>query len=169
MRLRSRYRFTHPVFRLIWKSDKYSRVYYEQGLSRQVKSRLETIDRDNKHPRVNSSDIGSTITTLLPPPFVNDQHQHLSPQHPSLASLSTLPPQSHAQFSPLFHAGSGDPVQFQLGLNQRGLTELWGSGGEGTNISEIFLQGLGEDSTFQGLDATVSGGYLFGWPDGPVY
>lgn len=146
-----------------------------QGLSWQVKSRLDTIDRDNKHLRGDSSDIGSAITTLSPP-LVNDQHQHLSPQpHPPLTSLSTFPPPSHAQFSPgssespLFHVGGEDPEQFQLGLNQRGVTGLWGSGGEGANISEIFLQELGEDSTFQGLDATVSGGYLFGWPDGPVY
>lgn len=147
-----------------------------QGLSRQVKSRLDTIDHDNKH----SSEIGSAITTLLSLPFINDQHQHLSPQpHPPLTSLP-FPPPSHAQFSPgsskspLFHVGGGggggeNPEQFQLGLNQRGVTGLWESGGEGANISEIFLQGLGEDSTFQGLDATVSGGYLFGWPDGPVY
>lgn len=154
-------------------SDWYSRVYYVQGLSRQVKSRLETIDHDNKHLGGDSSNTGSTTTTPLQPPFVNDQHQHPSlPPHLPLVPLSTLSSQS--QFSPassessLFHAVNEDPEQFQLGLDQGGLTESWESG-EGVNISEIFLRGLGEDSTFQGLDATVSGGYLFGWPNGPVY
>lgn len=156
-------------------SDRYSRVYYMyvQGLSRQVKSRLETIDRDSKHLGVDSSGIGSTITAPLLQPFANDQHRRLSLQpHLPPTSLSTL--SSQPQFSPassespLFHVGNEDPEQFQLqlGLDQGGLAEIWG---EGANISEIFLQGLGEDSTFQGLDATVSGGYLFGWPDGPVY
>lgn len=134
---------------------------------------------DNKHlggDSGDSGDPGSTITTSLPPPpFANGQHQHLSPQpHPPLASPSTLPPQSQfssaSSESALFHVGNDDPEQFQLGFDQGGLGELWeGGDGEGANISEIFLQGLGEDSTFQGLDATVSGGYLFGWPDGPVY
>lgn len=144
-----------------------------QGLSRQVKSRLEIIDQDNKHLEGDSSNTGSTITTPLQPSFVNDQHQHLSLQpHLPLVPLSTISSQSQfspaSSESPLFHVVNQNSEQFQLGLDQGGLAESWGSG-EGVNISEIFLQGLGEDSTFQGLDATVSGGYLFGWPNGPVY
>lgn len=144
-----------------------------QGLSRQVKSRLKAIDHDSKKLGGDSSNTGSTITALLQPSFVNDQHQHLSLQpHMPLVSLSTLSSQSQfsptSSESPLFHVVNEDPEQLQLGLDQGGLAESWGTG-EGVNISEIFLQGLGEDSTFQGLDATVSGGYLFGWPDGPVY
>lgn len=144
---------------------------YVQGLSRQVKSRLETIDRDSKHLGGDNNGIESTTTTPLLQSFANDQHQHLSLQphippisHSTLSSQPQFSPDSSE--SPLFHVGNEDPEQFQLGLDQGGLTEIWG---EGANISEIFLQGLGEDSTFQGLDATVSGGYLFGWPDGPVY
>lgn len=144
-----------------------------QGLSRQVKSRLETIDHGNKQSGSNSNEIRNIAVPLqAPSPF---EHQRFSA--PPLASLSSFPPPS--QFSPafsespLFQVNSGNPGQFQLSLDhQTDLTELWSGGGgsgEGADMSEILLQGLGEDSTFQGLDATVSGGYLFGWPDGPVY
>jgi hypothetical protein len=48
---------------------------------------------------------------------------------------------------------------------------IWSGGGGEMDMGEVFLRdlGLGEGSTFQSLDVTVSGGYLFGSLGGPFY
>ncbi|KAI5840158.1 fungal-specific transcription factor domain-containing protein [Morchella snyderi] len=137
-----------------------------EGLLRQVKSRLELVDRNVKE----TVNLGATLDmTIQPPqPFEHTQHQSISQPPPS---SRTVPPHSH--FSPTFSESPvfpiNDPKQSNLD-DQTGIAELWGGNGiEYGDMGDIILQGLGEDSTFQGLDATVSGGYLFGWPDGPLY
>ncbi|KAH8148350.1 uncharacterized protein LAJ45_07451 [Morchella importuna] len=141
-----------------------------EGLLRQVKGRLELVDRDNASVRETINNIRTTLDMTIQPlqPFEPTEHQSNS-QPPS--SSRTVPP--HSQFSPAFSESSifpiHDPKQSNLN-DQTGMTELWGGNGiEYGDMGDIILQGLGEDSTFQGLDATVSGGYLFGWPDGPLY
>ncbi|KAH0602729.1 uncharacterized protein H6S33_008379 [Morchella sextelata] len=141
-----------------------------EGLLRQVKSRLELVDRDNASVKETINNIGTTLDMAIQPlqPFEHTQHQSNSQPPPS---SRTVPP--HSQFSPAFSESPifpiNDPKQSNLD-DQTGMTELWGGNGiEYGDMGDIILQGLGEDSTFQGLDATVSGGYLFGWPDGPLY